>query len=181
MNALTELSKFLSFVLRHEPDAIGLELDEAGWADVEELVARCRTHGKPITRDILEEIVKTSPKKRFALSDDGRRIRASQGHSIDVELGYAPAVPPEVLFHGTIARVVPAIREKGLLKMERHHVHLSPDEATARVVGARRGAPVILRIDSGRMHRSGKVFYVSANGVWLTEEVPPEYIAFRDE
>jgi putative RNA 2'-phosphotransferase len=181
MKSVSEISKFLSFVLRHSPEAIGLSLDDAGWADVAELLSKCRAHGTEISRALLEEIVETSPKKRFAFSDDGLRIRASQGHSIDVELGYAPAVPPATLFHGTIALVLPAIREKGLLKMERHHVHLSPDEETARVVAARRGKPVILRIDAARMHADGRTFFVSANGVWLTDDVPPSYITFPDQ
>jgi putative RNA 2'-phosphotransferase len=180
MKTRTELSKFLSFVLRHEPGAIGLTLDSAGWAAVEELLAKCGAHGKAITRELLNDIVSTSAKQRFAFSADGTRIRASQGHSIDVELGYAPSPPPAQLFHGTNALVLPAIRAEGLRKMERHHVHLSPDAATARLVAARRGAPIILTIDSARMHADGHTFFVSANGVWLTESVPPDYIVFPD-
>jgi putative RNA 2'-phosphotransferase len=176
----TALSKFLSFVLRHEPQAIGLVLDGNGWADVDELIARCRAHGKAITREILEAIVATSPKQRFAFSSDGQKIRASQGHSIDVDLAYAPAQPPARLFHGTVAAALPAIRVEGLKKMQRHHVHLSPDEETARVVAMRRGKPIVLRIAAAEMSAAGHVFYVSANGVWLTESVSPQYIEFPD-
>ena len=175
---LTRLSKFLSLVLRHQPEVIGLELDKSGWVDVEQLLERCRAHGQPLTRELLERIVATSPKRRFALSEDGRQVRASQGHSVDVELGYAPARPPELLFHGTVAASLPAIRAGGLVKMSRHHVHLSPDEATARTVGMRRGRPIVLRVAAGRMHTDGHVFYLSANGVWLAEQVPPGYIDF---
>lgn len=178
--ALTELSKLLSYVLRHRPDSVGVVLDGNGWVDIDDLVERCRAHGKPLSREIVETVVATSPKQRFAISDDGRRVRASQGHSIEVDLAYEPAAPPEVLFHGTVARSLPTIRADGLRKMRRHHVHLSPDAATARTVGARRGAPVILQIAAGRMHRDGHVFYVSANGVWLTDHVPPAYIDVSD-
>lgn len=177
---LVELSKFLSWVLRHRPDAIGIILDDAGWTDVDALLAHSRAHGRPLTRELLERIVMESPKQRFALSEDRRRIRASQGHSVEVELGYEPATPPEVLFHGSVASNIAAIRGDGLRKMSRHHVHLSPDEATARSVGGRRGKPVILRVAAGRMHREGHVFFRSANGVWLTEHVPPEYIEFPE-
>ena len=179
--ALIRLSKFLSFVLRHDPGAIGIALDRNGWADIDELLERCRAHGRPLTREVLEAIVATSPKRRFAISEDGRRVRASQGHSVGVDLGYAPAAPPELLFHGTVAASVPAIRAAGLERMGRHHVHLSPDEATARTVGGRRGRPVVLRVAAGPMHRDGHTFYLSANGVWLTERVPSGYIAFPDD
>ena len=130
---------------------------------------------------MLDEVVATNPKRRFAVADDGTRIRANQGHSVDVELGYDEVAPPEVLFHGTVARSVGAIRTKGLLKMSRHHVHLSVDEATATAVGGRRGRPVILRVRAGDMHRAGHVFYVSDNGVWLTDHVPPEYVEADDD
>jgi len=175
--ARTAASKFLSFVLRHHPEAIGLALDPHGWASVDELLARAGEHGRPLSRAELVELVGTSPKHRFAMSEDGTRIRASQGHSVDVDLGYAPAVPPARLFHGTVASALPAIRAEGLRRMERHHVHLSADEATARGVGARRGTPVILEIDAAAMQRDGHAFFVSANGVWLTEEVPSRYVS----
>jgi putative RNA 2'-phosphotransferase len=174
--ARTRVSKFLSFVLRHRPDSIGLELDDAGWVDVETLLRESQASGTTITRAELEEVVATSPKRRFALSEDGLRIRASQGHSVEVELGYEPAPPPEQLFHGTVASALESIRAQGLVRMARHHVHLSSDRATATNVGQRRGAPIILTVRAGRMHRAGFVFYVSANGVWLTEHVPPEFL-----
>ncbi len=160
---LTELSKFLSFVLRHEPEAIGVVLDANGWIEIDGLVGACRAHGKLLSRELLETIVATSPKQRFAISEDGQRVRASQGHSIEVDLAYHPAPPPETLFHGTIFASLPAIRTAGLKKMERHHVHLSPDAVTARIVGMRRGKPVVLQIAAGRMHRDGHDFYLSAN------------------
>lgn len=172
----TRLSKFLSFVLRHQPGTIGLELDAAGWASVDELLARAAAHRRRFTRAELEEVVATSPKQRFALSTDGQRIRASQGHSVDVDLGYHPATPPALLYHGTVAAAVADIRRDGLRKMSRHHVHLSVDVATARQVGARRGAPVILTVRAGDMHAAGHPFYVSDNGVWLTDAVPPEFV-----
>jgi putative RNA 2'-phosphotransferase len=176
----TSLSKVLSLVLRHDPGAIGIALDAAGWTDVEALLEACGAHGRPLSREALEEVVATSPKRRFALSDDGTRIRASQGHSVEVELGYAPASPPPQLFHGTVAQALDSIRAQGLVRGERHHVHLSADEATARVVGARRGAPVLLRVDAGAMHRDGHLFYRSENGVWLTEAVPARYLGFPE-
>jgi len=172
----THHSKFLSLVLRHQPRLIGIQLDAQGWTPIDELLARCALKGHALTREMLEELVATSPKRRFAISEDGARVRASQGHSVEVELGYEPAVPPEVLFHGTVEAVLPEIRAQGLLKMARHHVHLSADEATARAVGGRRGRPVILRVRAGEMQRQGHVFYLSANGVWLTDQVPPEFL-----
>lgn len=176
----TRTSKFLSLVLRHQPEKIGLTLDEAGWVRVDVLLDALGSHGRKLDRESLEEIVRDCPKRRFALSDDGLRIRANQGHSVDVALGYVVAVPPEVLFHGTVARVLPAIRDSGLLKMKRHHVHLSADRVTASQVGSRRGKPVILTVRAGDMARAGHTFHRSDNGVWLTERVPPEFIHFRD-
>lgn len=177
MSATTS-SKFLSLVLRHQPALIGITLDDAGWTDVEALLRACAKHGKPLTRAQLEGLVAGSDKQRFALSDDGTRIRANQGHSVEVDLALPPAVPPAKLFHGTHPGVLDAIRTGGLIKGERHHVHLSVDVATAQKVGGRRGKPVILTVDSGAMHAAGHVFYVSANGVWLVDAVPAAFIAF---
>jgi putative RNA 2'-phosphotransferase len=177
----TRVSKYLSFVLRHDPGAIGIVLDRNGWAEVDILLAQCRAHGKEISRAMLEDVVATNPKRRFALSDDGLRIRANQGHSIEVDLAYAPAEPPEMLFHGTVVAALPAIRAEGLKRMQRHHVHLSPDVTTATTVGGRRGTAVILRVRAGTMHRDGHLFYLSTNGVWLTEKVPPGQIEFPPE
>ncbi|MCI0464306.1 MAG: RNA 2'-phosphotransferase [Gemmataceae bacterium] len=175
---LVRVSKFLSLVLRHRPDEIGLELDPNGWAEIEELIARASRHGQRLTRTLIEQIVASNDKKRFALSDDGTRIRASQGHSVEIDLGLAPRQPPETLLHGTATRFLPPIREKGLLAGSRQHVHLTTDEAGALKSGRRHGKPVALVVRAGEMHRAGRVFYLSANGVWLTEHVPAEFIDF---
>ncbi|MNC25497.1 RNA 2'-phosphotransferase [compost metagenome] len=172
-----QTSKFLSLVLRHEPGKIGLNLDGQGWANVDELLQKLHAHGQVLDRGGLQDIVATCSKQRFALSDDGQRIRANQGHSITVDLGLVPVEPPPWLYHGTVSRFVGAIREQGLRPGERQHVHLSLDRETAHQVGARRGAPVILSVHAGRMHADGHVFHRSANGVWLTDHVPPQYIA----
>ncbi len=173
---LIKLSKFLSLVLRHEPERIGITLDAAGWVPVTELIAACQKHGKSLTVTNLEEIVATSDKKRFAFSEDGQFVRANQGHSVEVDLGLSPVTPPDILFHGTVEKFLPSIRSEGLRKGERHHVHLSADEATAIKVGERRGQPIILKIAAGKMHDEGHPFFLSANGVWLTDHVPPGYI-----
>jgi putative RNA 2'-phosphotransferase len=175
---LVKLSKFLSLVLRHEPESIGLRLDEQGWADVEELLRCCQAGPQPMTREELEEVVRTNDKKRFAFSPDGTKIRANQGHSIEVNLALEPREPPELLYHGTAQRHLDSIRQSGIHKGERHHVHLSLDEPTAIKVGQRHGKPVVLTIRAGEMHKKGNVFYCSDNGVWLTEHVPPEFISF---
>lgn len=170
------MSKFLSYVLRHHPETIGLTLDASGFVEVDLLLAGCRGGGRPYTREQLERVVAENPKKRFELSEDGARIRASQGHSVEVDLAYSPEAPPEVLFHGAPSDVVSSILSEGLRKMARHHVHLSAERAAAREVGARRGKPVVLTVHAGRMHRDGHVFFRSTNGVWLTEHVPPSYL-----
>ena len=173
------LSKFLSLVLRHDPSRIGITLDEAGWTDVDALLAACAAHGVTISRPQLHELVATSDKQRYALSEDGTRIRANQGHSVPVSLGLPPTPPPETLYHGTVEAALPGIRDKGLVKGARHDVHLSADLETATKVGGRRGKPVILTIRAGAMADAGHVFYRSENGVWLTERVPPEFIMFE--
>ena len=172
------ISKFLSLVLRHEPEHVGIKLDPAGWVNVSDLLDAMNRHGVSLTLEQLKHVVETNDKKRFAISEDGLRIRASQGHSVDVALDYEPQTPPEFLYHGTPERFVDSIRATGLRKGERHHVHLSPDHATATKVGERRGWPVVLTIRSGDMHRQGHVFFRSANGVWLVENVPPQFIDF---
>ena len=174
-------SKFLSLVLRHEPELMGITLDDAGWVGVDELLEGCRRKGHSITRDELAEIVRTSDKQRFALSEDGLRIRANQGHSVPVELGYEPAVPPEVLYHGTAEKSLAGIRREGLHRGERHHVHLSERTETAAAVGSRHGKLVLLTVAAGRLHRDGWPFYRTPNGVWLTDHVPPEYLSFPGE
>jgi putative RNA 2'-phosphotransferase len=171
-------SKFLSLILRHEPERVGLELDSAGWVSVTELLEAVNRHGVSLNLKQLQHIVATSDKKRFAFNQDGTRIRASQGHSLTVDLQYAPQVPPELLYHGTATRFLDSIREKGLLKMERHHVHLSAETVLTAQVGARHGKPALLKIRAGEMHRGGHVFYRSANGVWLVDQVPTQFIEF---
>lgn len=173
---LTSISKFMSLVLRHQPDLVGLSLDGAGWTSVDDLLARAAAHGRAITRDQLNEVVATSDKRRFALSDDGLRIRANQGHSVDVDLGLAPVRPPEFLFHGTASRFVDSVMATGLERRSRHHVHLTEDIAIGEAVGRRYGKPVILRIAAGRMAEAGHVFFRSANDVWLVEAVPSQFI-----
>jgi putative RNA 2'-phosphotransferase len=172
------ISKFLSLVLRHDPARIGLQLDEAGWASVDALLAACAAHGVPLTRDELRELVASSDKQRFALSPDGARIRANQGHSVDIDLQLPPREPPERLYHGTIEAALDGIREHGLLRGERRHVHLSADVPTATRVGQRRGEPVILIVRAADMHAAGHPFYCADNGVWLTEHVPVRFILF---
>jgi len=175
------ISKFLSLVLRHNPGRIGIVLDDAGWTDVAGLLTACAAHGVAITRAQLTELVASSDKQRFALSPDGTRIRANQGHSVDVDLQLAPTAPPAILYHGTFAPAVASIRAQGLVRGQRHHVHLSADVSTASKVGARRGKPVILTVLAGDMAAAGHVFYRSDNGVWLTDHVPPEFIRFGPE
>jgi putative RNA 2'-phosphotransferase len=176
-----QISKFLSYVLRHDPQSIGVTLSPAGWIGIDELLAASAKHGRRITRAELEEVVRTSDKQRFAVSDDGSQIRANQGHSVVVDLGYEPATPPEFLYHGTTEKFLDSIRRHGLQKRSRHHVHLSPNEETARAVGGRRGKAVILTIRARQMHEAGCEFYVTPNSVWLTDAVPPEFIAWDAE
>src|SRR5215211_6931321 len=166
-DAVKKKSKFLSLVLRHEPQAAGVTLDEAGWVGVSELLAGCAAAGVRIDETELREIVRTSDKQRFALSEDGTRIRANQGHSVEVELGYEPADPPETLWHGTAEKHLESIRAQGLIKGSRQHVHLSPTAETASAVGRRHGKLVILEVSAGQMRRDGFIFFRSANGVWL--------------
>jgi putative RNA 2'-phosphotransferase len=177
---VSDASKFLSLLLRHEPERIGIELDTAGWTDIDKLPDALHAHGVELTRAELDKLVQTSDKQRFAISPDGRRIRANQGHSVQVELGLPAERPPDVLYHGTIEAVLPAIRAKGLVKGQRHHVHLSADIATAQKVGARRGKPVVLAIRAAAMVAAGHTFSRSANGVWLVDAVPPEFLELED-
>ncbi|WP_457141940.1 RNA 2'-phosphotransferase [Modestobacter sp. SYSU DS0511] len=169
------MSKRLSYVLRHRPDAVGLTLDGAGWADVDELLVVLH-----LTRAQLDDVVARNDKQRFALDPTGTRIRASQGHSVPVDLGYVATAPPAELFHGTVERFLPAILAEGLGPGNRHAVHLSADVATARRVGARRGTPVVLRVDAAAMVRDGAAFTRSANGVWLVDAVPPRHLQRLD-
>ncbi|MFI0930329.1 RNA 2'-phosphotransferase [Streptomyces sp. NPDC021019] len=173
-----KVSKYLSKHLRHQPERIGLTLDENGWVAVEELLRAAALHGSAISRAELDHVVTANDKRRFTICRgvEGDRIRAHQGHTVAVDLGLPPAEPPAYLYHGTVARVMDAIRTEGLRPMARHHVHLSPDRETATRVGARRGRPLVLTVDAGAMHRAGHVFRVSANGVWLADAVPPRFL-----
>jgi putative RNA 2'-phosphotransferase len=175
---LVSTSKFLSLVLRHKPEEIGLILDARGWVDIDELVGLASVRGKSLSRSIVEEVVATNEKRRFVISDDGTRIRANQGHSVSVDLGLTPQVPPSTLFHGTATRFIRSIRQEGLRRGNRLHVHLSADEATAMKVGSRHGTPIVLPIDAGAMYEQCHGFYRSENEVWLTEHVPSRFIAF---
>lgn len=174
------ISKFLSLVLRHRPEEVGITLDQAGWASVSALLSAFEARGLHITSEELQEVVRKNDKQRFSFSPDGLLIRANQGHSLHVELGYEPVPPPPVLYHGTAERFLPSIRREGLSKGRRHHVHLSEQWETATEVGSRYGTPVLLKIASGKMHEEGHLFFRSANGVWLTAHVPVGYISFRD-
>ncbi len=173
-----EYSKLLSFILRHEPGFAGLIPDRAGWVSVDELLVGLSKQGKPLTREALEQIVIKSDKQRFAFSEDGERIRSNQGHSIDVELGYESADPPDILYHGTASRFIEAISREGLRKQSRHHVHLSTSLETASKVGTRHGKLILLTIRAGQMKQAGFQFFLSTNGVWLTDHVPAQYIVF---
>ncbi len=171
----TSLSRFISLILRHKPQVIGIELDEHGWADVNELISgisRTRT----ISREVLEEIVRTDEKQRYSFNEDHSRVRANQGHSVPVDVELKEAVPPEILFHGTGTKYIPSIERQGLIPKSRLFVHLSADASTAFRTGQRHGVCAVLTVHSGRMHRDGFVFYRSVNGVWLTKRVPPEYL-----
>jgi putative RNA 2'-phosphotransferase len=170
---LIQTGKYLAFVLRHDPGSIGLTLDKNGWADIDELISKSK---RPLTRELIEEVVRTNNKKRYRISEDGSKIRASQGHSIEVDLGLEPKKPPKYLYHGTAERFIDSILSKGIEKRSRQDVHLSLDEKTAEKVGKRHGKPVILRVKAGEMHSQGYVFRLSDNKVWLTGIVPPHFI-----
>lgn len=170
-------SKFLSFVLRHKPQAIGIILDSAGWVNVEELIEKSNKEpGIYLTPDILAEIVESNNKKRFEFDSTQTKIRASQGHSVEVDLGYKEKRPPTLLYHGTSHKNLPDILQTGLTKQKRHHVHLTTNLETAMQVGTRYGNPVVLKVDSYSMFNAGNKFYQSTNGVWLTDFVAPKYL-----
>ncbi len=170
-------SKFLSLILRHQPEKIGIRLDKSGWASVSELLDQLNANGHPITMELLEEIVATNNKKRFAFNDDHTQIRASQGHSLDIDPDLAPVIPPALLYHGTAEQNRESIFTSGLQKRNRQHVHLSDNTETARNVGARHGKPLVLLVNAAQMQKDGFVFFLSANHVWLTNEVPPAYLS----
>lgn len=175
---MSKESKFLSRVLRHEPDLIGLTLSAGGWVQVEDLLRGMKRAGHRITLESLHQIVRENDKQRFTLSEDGQRIRAAQGHSVSFELDLVPVDPPATLFHGTARANQDAIFLKGLIPGRRQHVHLSSDEETAVKVGARHGRPLVLRVNTAAMHADGMTFWRADNGVWLTAAVPPEYLGF---
>ncbi|MFZ2899031.1 MAG: RNA 2'-phosphotransferase [Saprospiraceae bacterium] len=173
------LSKFLSLVLRHKPESIGLELDPNGWAPLDLLIQKMREHGRKVDLSAIQHVVEHNDKQRFSLDMHRRRIRANQGHSIAVDLELPPAEPPMLLYHGTAAKNTGLIAAKGLVKGRRQHVHLSADIETATRVGGRHGQPIVLTIHAKDMHDAGYTFFISANGVWLTDHVPVEFIAFE--
>ncbi|MFP1734519.1 RNA 2'-phosphotransferase [Lonsdalea quercina] len=173
----TDISKFLSYVLRHKPEAIGLSLDNEGWAIISDLILCSVKEGYTLDDNLLHDIVDSSDKKRFTISDDGLRIRAAQGHSTQqVNIAYTEKKPPDILYHGTASRFISAIREHGLIPLSRQYVHLSPDEDTAIQVGQRHGKPVVLKIKALNMYEQGFKFFQADNGVWLTDTVPYRFI-----
>lgn len=175
--SLKKLSIFISLLLRHKPEVIGLTLDLHGWAEVDGLLEKINASGRyHIDRAILDEIVRTDSKQRYSFSDDGTKIRANQGHSIPVDVELEKAVPPALLYHGTGERFVAGIMREGLKPMSRLYVHLSKDEVTAKKVGSRHGNPVVLTVDAKKMTEDGYSFYLSANHVWLTKNVPTKYL-----
>lgn len=178
-NKLDSVSKYLSYILRHKPETIGLTLDSEGWADVSELIECANRKGESLTHELIEEAVETNSKKRFALNAERTQIRANQGHSVAIDLGLEPVEPPVVLYHGTATRFIDSIREQGLIRGSRSHVHLSADQTTAVDVGRRHGKPTVLTVNSSEMHKQGYEFFLSDNGVWLTTAVPSEFIKFE--
>jgi putative RNA 2'-phosphotransferase len=178
---VTHISKFLSLVLRHQPETIGIQLDQNGWTDVNGLIERANNYGVKFDRETLNHIVSTNSKKRFAFNDTLDKIRASQGHSIDIELGYKNEKPPEILFHGTAEKFVQSILDTGLEKRNRQQVHLSSDLETAIKVGQRHGKPFVFMVFAKQMYNDNFQFYVSDNGVWLTDNVPTKYLKRNEE
>lgn len=173
----SDISKFLSYVLRHQPESIGLTLDSEGWTDIDTLIACAKNDSKNLTRETILSIVESSDKKRFSLSEDGLKIRAVQGHSSQqVDINYQESTPPDVLYHGTATRFLESILIQGLISGSRQYVHLSADEATAYSVGKRHGKPVVLKIDARVMFKQGVKFYQADNGVWLTKAVANTFI-----
>ncbi|MBI4853036.1 MAG: RNA 2'-phosphotransferase [Acidobacteria bacterium] len=173
---LVRISKFLSKYLRHEPESLGLSLALGGWVMVDDLLAACKKKSFPITREQLEEVVEKNSKKRFSFDPTGTQIRANQGHSVEIDLQLEPKIPPPTLYHGTAEKNLESIKSIGLQKMSRHHVHLSKDISTANNVGTRHGKPLVFAVDTSAMQKAGHTFYCSDNGVWLTDNVPPQYL-----
>ncbi|VAW67855.1 RNA:NAD 2'-phosphotransferase [hydrothermal vent metagenome] len=177
---IIKTSKFMSLVLRHQPEVIGLELDECGWANIAELISQSGKYNKSLNLALIQQVVATNDKQRFSISEDGCFVRANQGHSIDVDLNLQPQCPPTTLYHGTATRFKQCIYEQGLVKRARQHVHLSATLETAISVGQRHGKPVVLLVAAEQMHQDGYSFYLSKNGVWLTQSVPVHYLSERE-
>ncbi|KAB7790053.1 RNA 2'-phosphotransferase [Bifidobacterium leontopitheci] len=173
---LTHISKYMSLILRHKPEVVGITLDRHGWADMDALIAGIGREYPTFDRAMLEEIVRTDSKQRYSFSEDGTKIRANQGHSIPVDVELPETEPPQMLYHGTARRFTASINANGLLPQSRLYVHLSLDEQTAKKVGRRHGDPAVYLVDAARMRRDGHVFYRSVNGVWLTRTVPARYL-----
>ena len=173
-----KISKLLSYVLRHRPDHLQLQLDAQGWVPVDDLLEALCKNGTPMTKIQLAQLVADNDKQRFTFDEAQQKIRANQGHSITIDLDLPPQVPPTHLYHGTAQRHLSSIQTKGLIKGNRHHVHLSAEVQTAHKVGQRHGKPVVLQVDAARMHQAGHVFFCSDNGVWLTDQVPTDYLIF---
>ena len=169
-------SKFLSYLLRHEPDSLRLAMDAHGWVSIDQIIENSAASAAPITRAQIQEIVRSSAKQRFAISADGVKIRANQGHSVPVDLDLSPCLPPDELYHGTAEKNLLLIQATGLSRQSRHHVHLSSDPKTARQVGMRHGKPIVFTIQASAMQAHGHLFYLTENGVWLSDCVPPEYL-----
>jgi putative RNA 2'-phosphotransferase len=179
MKDLVQFSKLLALVLRHRPDKIGLQLDENGWAATEELLLKLNEHGFLYDFKVLKMVVEKNDKQRFIFSEDFSKIRANQGHSVEVDLDLPSKTPPSFLYHGTAEKNLDSIRKQGLHKASRHHVHLSTDTETAKKVGGRHGKPVVIKVHAGEMQIDGFQFFQSENGVWLTDAVPPKYLSFQ--
>jgi putative RNA 2'-phosphotransferase len=178
---LTRTSKFLSYVLRHNPGALNLTLDPGGWADVDTLIENARAEGRSLTRARIRHVIDAGEKTRFRLSADGSKIRANYGHSVDVDLNLTPTPPPDHLYHGTARTALPSIQEAGLRPQSRQYVHLSPTPDDATAVGRRHGTPVVLTIDAPGLHEAGHTLYQSTDTVWLTRQVPPAFIQFPED
>lgn len=179
-NRLVRTSKFLSYVLRHEPEALDLELEPGGWVKVSTLLERARNEGRALDRELLEQVIEHGEKKRFSLTEDGTKIRANYGHSIDVDLDLTPTPPPPTLFHGTATHALSSIRSEGLKPQSRQYVHLSSTPEEAKSVGGRHGSPVVLRVAAKQLHEEGFTLYKSTDAVWLTQRVPPRHLQFPE-
>ena len=174
-------SRFISLILRHKPQVIGITLDEHGWADVKELIDGVnRSEGHYLDQELLEEIVRTDEKQRYSFNEDHSLIRANQGHSIPVDVELEKRTPPDILWHGTGEKYVASIKEGGLLPKTRLYVHLSSDMETAKKVGSRHGKPVVFRVDCRQMEQDGYAFFLSANNIWLAKEVPAAYLTMEN-